>query len=64
VSYPTIWSWSKQGRFPAARSLGFGHDGRVGWLESEVDEWIRSLSVRQYGKKNKASANARAREDA
>jgi predicted DNA-binding transcriptional regulator AlpA len=50
VSYPTIWAWSKTGRFPAARSVGGAHDGRVGWLESEVDSWIKSLPIRQYDK--------------
>jgi prophage regulatory protein len=42
VSYPTIWRWEKAGKFPARRRLG---PNIVGWLESEVDEWIASRTV-------------------
>jgi prophage regulatory protein len=60
VSFPTLWTWMKAGKFPPARELS-GNDGkRVGWLESEVTDWIRSRPVRQYGKKSKASATATA----
>lgn len=48
VSYPTIWTWSKAGQFPAARSLGTGHGGRVGWLQSEIDAWMKALPIREY----------------
>lgn len=35
-----IWQLEKQGKFPRRRQLG----GRtVGWLESEIDEFLRSL---------------------
>ena len=43
LSYPTIWQWMREGRFPASRSLG----GKVCWLESEVNAWIAALPVRQ-----------------
>ena len=61
VSFPTLWHWMKAGKFPPAREMS-GSDGkRVGWIESEVDAWIRSRPVRQYGKhKGKASATATA----
>jgi prophage regulatory protein len=33
----TVWRWEKAGQFPRRRKLG----GRsVGWLNSEVMEWI------------------------
>jgi prophage regulatory protein len=39
LSYPTIWRMMKRGEFPQSRALS----GRaVGWLASEVIEWIRS----------------------
>jgi prophage regulatory protein len=60
VSFPTIWSWMKAGKFPPAREMS-GNDGkRVGWLESEVNDWIRSRPVRQYGKRKGRSATAEA----
>ena len=35
----TLWRWEKNGQFPRRRKLG----GRsVGWLVSEVAEWIAS----------------------
>jgi prophage regulatory protein len=38
----TIWRMEKAGTFPRRRQIG---NGIVGWLESEVDEWIRSRPV-------------------
>lgn len=35
----TIWRKERVGEFPARRDLG---GGVVGWLESEVDQWIAS----------------------
>jgi predicted DNA-binding transcriptional regulator AlpA len=57
VSYVTLWTWMQEGKFPLSRGLG-GNRGKIGWLESEISEWIRSRPVRQYGKKSKASATA------
>jgi predicted DNA-binding transcriptional regulator AlpA len=39
VSYPTLWLWMRQGRFPRSRSLG----GKVAWLKSEIAAWMHSL---------------------
>jgi predicted DNA-binding transcriptional regulator AlpA len=41
VSYPTIWKWMQAGNFPRARNLG----GKTGWLETDVDEWIKARPV-------------------
>ena len=34
-----IWRLEKQGRFPRRLRIG---PNRVGWLESEIEDWIRS----------------------
>ena len=39
LSRTTVWRLERQGAFPARRRLS---PGAVGWLESEVDEWIAS----------------------
>jgi predicted DNA-binding transcriptional regulator AlpA len=40
VSYPTIWSWARDGHFSQARVLGTGQGLRtkIGWLKSEIDD--------------------------
>lgn len=42
VTFPTLWAWQRQGRFPRARVVG----GKSCWIESEVDAWIAALPVR------------------
>lgn len=34
----TIWRWEKSGQFPQRIRLG---GNSVGWLESEINEWMR-----------------------
>jgi predicted DNA-binding transcriptional regulator AlpA len=41
-SYPTIWLWMREGRFPRSRIVG----GRSMWLSTEVDGWVAELPVR------------------
>ena len=43
VSYPTLWSWMRQGKFPRARAVG----GRSMWLSSEIEAWLAALPVRK-----------------
>lgn len=43
ASYPSIWEWMRQGRFPRSRELG----GRVAWLESEINDWIVNRPIRR-----------------
>lgn len=38
LSKSTIYLWMKQGTFPSTVSLG---PRSVGWLQSEIDNWIR-----------------------
>lgn len=43
VTYPTIWAWMREGRFPRSRELG----GKAAWIESEINEWIANRPVRR-----------------
>jgi prophage regulatory protein len=52
-TYPTIWSWMQQGKFPRARDLG---GTRPAWLESEVEAWINNLPVRRLKGDDDAAA--------
>jgi prophage regulatory protein len=45
VTAPTLWAWTRQGKFPKPRALG---PNRTVWIEAEVDEWMRSQPIRQY----------------
>jgi prophage regulatory protein len=44
VTYPTVWRWMRDGKFPVAVEVG----GRIAWLESDIDEWMLSRPLRQY----------------
>jgi predicted DNA-binding transcriptional regulator AlpA len=44
VTYPCLWSWMQQGKFPRSRELA---NGRIAWIESEIEEWIQNLPVRK-----------------
>jgi len=44
VTFPTIWKWMREGRFPRSRVVG---DSKSVWLESEINEWILALPERQ-----------------
>jgi predicted DNA-binding transcriptional regulator AlpA len=42
VSYPTLWSWMRLGKFPRSRVM---NGGKICWLESDIEAWIRGLPV-------------------
>jgi prophage regulatory protein len=42
LSRTTRWRLERQGKFPARRKLS---DNAVGWLESEVRDWIASRNT-------------------
>jgi predicted DNA-binding transcriptional regulator AlpA len=44
ISYPTIWEWMRNGRFPKARVL---NGGKLGWIESEVEAWILAQPLQE-----------------
>jgi predicted DNA-binding transcriptional regulator AlpA len=41
-TFPTIWTWMREGTFPRSRIVG----GRSMWIESEIQEWLAQLPVR------------------
>jgi prophage regulatory protein len=43
VTYPTIWAWMREGKFPRSRELG----GKAAWIESEINAWIANRPVRR-----------------
>ena len=42
LSQTTLWRRERAGEFPKRRRLG---PNAVGWMESEVDEWLEALPV-------------------
>jgi predicted DNA-binding transcriptional regulator AlpA len=44
VTYPSLWTWVRAGHFPAGRQLGIGEGNRnkIGWVESEVLNWMQT----------------------
>jgi prophage regulatory protein len=43
ASYPSIWQWMREGKFPRSRELG----GKAVWLESEIETWIVNRPIRR-----------------
>jgi len=44
ITGPTLWNWSRTGKFPAPRYIG----SRTVWVESEVIAWMKSRPTRNY----------------
>jgi predicted DNA-binding transcriptional regulator AlpA len=44
TSYPTLWKWMREGKFPRSRE---NSGGKALWLESEITSWIQGLPVRR-----------------
>ena len=45
VSYVTLWTWMREGKFPRSREVG---GQKIAWLESEIDDWMNSRPVRKF----------------
>jgi prophage regulatory protein len=45
ATWPTVWKWCREGRFPKPRALG---PNKTVWLEHEVNDWIRAQPIRKY----------------
>ena len=43
VTFPTIWSWMRNGTFPRSRVVG----GKSMWRSDEVDAWLGALPIRK-----------------
>ena len=39
LSYTSVWNHMRSGTFPRSVVVG----GRVAWLQSEIEDWIRKL---------------------
>jgi predicted DNA-binding transcriptional regulator AlpA len=49
VSYPTVWLWMRQGKFPRSRVIGGDsskNSNKSVWRSDEVEAWIAALPVR------------------
>jgi predicted DNA-binding transcriptional regulator AlpA len=42
ISYPALWAWVRDKKFPAGLSIGSGKRGHVMWNADEVEAWILS----------------------
>jgi excisionase family DNA binding protein len=40
VTYPTIWQWMRDGKFPRGRAVG---GNRVRWPSNEINAWVAGL---------------------
>ncbi len=59
-SYPQIWRWMREGKFPRSLKVGKGPAGRVMWKQSEIEKWIDSLptqTLKGDGAKSSAPDN-------
>lgn len=52
MSRTTIWRKEKQGLFPSRRDMG---NRSVGWLASEVNEWMENLPKVNHNEKEGTS---------
>jgi predicted DNA-binding transcriptional regulator AlpA len=43
VSFPSLWTWMRNGTFPRSRIVG----GQSKWLSSDIDQWLAALPVRR-----------------
>lgn len=49
-SRTTVDRWIKAGQFPAPIKIGpTGPGGAIGWIESEVDEWLAAKAAEREG---------------
>ena len=58
ISAATLYRWEREGIFPKRKKIG---PYLVGWLASEVEDWIRS---RKSAPENKPTENEREDRDA
>ena len=55
LSRATIWRLQKQGKFPSSFQLG---SRAVGWLRSDIDEWLESRPVATGEGRSRAEAGS------
>ena len=60
LSYPTVWRMMRRGQFPKPVPLS---ENRVGWLETEVADWLAGrVDARDTGVVNMRQPPRRKRE--
>jgi predicted DNA-binding transcriptional regulator AlpA len=42
VSFPTLWAWMRDGKFPRSRIVG----GKSMWLSADIERWLAGLPLR------------------
>jgi prophage regulatory protein len=42
VTYPSLWTWMRAGKFPRSRIVG----GQSMWLSTDIDQWLANLPRR------------------
>ena len=53
IGRSTLYEWQSRGAFPPSIPLG---ERSIGWLESEVDEWIEARARRARSVRGEAGA--------
>jgi predicted DNA-binding transcriptional regulator AlpA len=48
VSYPALWKWMRDGRFPRARIVGASGSTKRMWLSTEVAAWLANLPPSRF----------------
>jgi predicted DNA-binding transcriptional regulator AlpA len=43
VTFPTVWTWMRNGTFPRSRIVG----GKSMWFSTEVSAWLAELPIRR-----------------
>ena len=46
VTFPTIWQWMRDGKFPRSRVSGGSASSKSMWLSTEIEDWLAGLPVR------------------
>ena len=58
VSYVTLWTWVRQGKFPAPIETGDSHQrARLAWYRDEVETWLAERP-RRHVPQQQSEANA------
>jgi len=55
VSYVSLWTWMRAVKFPRGRMIS---EGRVGWLETDINKWIADRPVQKLKGDNRRGGKA------
>lgn len=57
LTFPAIWQFMREGRFPLARKVG----NKAMWLAHEIDDWMLGLPPKNYKPIDSATTPRKAR---